>query len=116
LGLGRCSIAPMDVYLNDRNVIQPDILFIKTENLSIIKEGKIKGTPDLIVEVLSSNRRHDLTKKKALYETFGVKEYFIVDPDTKETITYYHDGKKYIQQEGKHGKLKSKLLKKVFNF
>jgi len=42
-----------------------------------------------------------------------IKEYFIIDPSTNETITYYYDGKKHILQEGKPGKIKSKLLKKV---
>lgn len=115
-GLGKCICAPADVYLDNNNIIQPDILFISTANLGIIQKGKIKGLPDIFVEVLSSNRKHDLDRKKNLYEKFGVKEYFIVDPHTKETITYYHDGKKYIQQEGKKGKIKSKLLKKTFSF
>jgi Uma2 family endonuclease len=116
LDLGKCVTAPMDVYLNDRNVVQPDILFISTENLGIIKGGKIKGTPDLVIEVLSSNRKYDLENKKAVYESVGVKEYFVVDPDTKETFTWYHDGGKYIQQESKKGEIKSLLLKKTFQF
>jgi len=116
LGLGKCIVSPMDVYLSDRNVVQPDMLFIATANLGIIQNGKIKGAPDLIIEVLSTNRKYDIGDKKAIYEKFGVKEYFIVDPATKETFSYYHDGTKYIQQETKTGKLKSKLLKKVFSF
>jgi len=115
-GLGKSVSRPIDVYLDDNNIVEPDILFISTANLGIIQKGKIKGTPDIFVEVLSSNRKHDLERKKNLYEKFGVKEYFIVDPETKETITYYHDGKKYIQQESKKGKIKSKLLKKTFSF
>lgn len=114
--LGKCVAAPTDVYFDDNNIVQPDILFIAMKNLGIIQNGKIKGAPDLIVEALSSNRKHDLEKKRVLYEKFGVKEYFIVDPHTKEVITYYHDGKKYIPQESKKGKLKSKLLKKTFSF
>ncbi len=106
----------MNVYLSDKNVVQPDILFIATANLGIIQNGKIKGAPDLIIEILSTNRKYDIEDKKAVYEKFGVKEYFIVDPATKETFSYYHDGAKYIQQETKNGKLKSKLLKKVFSF
>jgi Uma2 family endonuclease len=116
LHLGKCLYAPMDVYLDNRNVVQPDILFIANENLSIIKDGKIKGAPDLIIEILSGNRKYDTKTKKELYEAFGVKEYFIVDPDTKETITYYHNGSKYIKQESKKGKIVSQLLGKEFEF
>jgi len=116
LNLGKCVVAPMDVYFNNENIVQPDILFIRAANLGIVKDGKIKGAPDLIIEILSFNRKYDLVDKKKLYENFGVKEYFIVDPATKETITYYHDRLKYIQQESKTGKIRSKLLKKVFSF
>lgn len=114
--LGICVAAPADVYLDDQNIVQPDILFIRKENLGIIQQGKIKGVPDLIIEILSTNRKYDLKDKRKLYESFGVPDYFIVDPSNKETITYYHDGEKYVQQKSKPGKIKSKLLKKVFGF
>lgn len=114
--LGKCVVAPVDVYLGDRNALQPDIIFIAKENLAIIKEGKVKGSPDLIIEILSTNRNHDLEVKKKIYETFNVKEYFIIDPATKLVITYYHNDEKFVQQEAKKGKIKSKLLKKTFSF
>jgi Uma2 family endonuclease len=114
--LGKCVVSPVDVYLGNDSAVQPDIVFIATENLGIIKEGKVKGAPDLIVEILSGNKKHDLQRKKALYEEFGVKEYFIVNKDTKEVITYYNEGTKFILQDGRKGKLKSKLLKKFFAF
>ena len=114
--LGKCIAAPMDVYLNDKNIVQPDILFISTANLGIIKNGKIKGSPDVFVEIISANRKYDTKTKKELYEAFGVKEYFIVDPTTKDVFTYYHDGIKYIKQESKKGKIVSKILGKDFAF
>jgi Uma2 family endonuclease len=114
--LGKCVFSPVDVYLGDTNAVQPDIVFIASGNLHIIQNGKVKGVPDLIIEVLSENRKHDLETKKNLYEAFAVKEYFIIDPSTKETLTYYYDGEKYIQQKSVTGKIKSKLLKKTFAF
>ncbi len=78
---GLILVAPMDVYFDTANVVQPDIIFIRNENLHIIKDGFVKGVPDLLVEILSpSNGKHDLFRKKALYERFGVLEYWIVDP------------------------------------
>jgi Uma2 family endonuclease len=114
--LGKCVVAPIDVYLGNDNAVQPDIIFIATENLKIIQEEKVKGVPDLIVEILSGNKKHDMQRKKSLYEEFGVKEYFIIHQVTKEVITYYYDGGKFTLQESKKGKLKSKLLKKTFAF
>jgi Uma2 family endonuclease len=114
--LGNCVAAPVDVYFDDKNALQPDIVFIKNANLSIVKEGKIKGSPDLIVEVLSPDKKYDIEYKKGVYEKFAVKEYFIVDPANKEVISYLHDGKKFVKQESKKGKIKSLLLKKSFSF
>ena len=115
--LGNCITAPMDVFLNENNAFQPDILFIAKNNLGIIKDGKIRGTPDLIVEILSPGSiRHDTVTKRNVYEKCGVKEYFIVDPKNKEVITYYLKDKNFVKQVSKKGKLVSKLLKKTIVF
>ncbi len=113
---GKCIVSPIDVFLGNKNAVQPDIVFIASDNSGIIQNGKIKGAPDLIIEILSGNKKHDLVVKKSLYEEFGVKEYFIIDPSDKTVISYYYDGEKFILQESKKGKIKSKLLKKVFTF
>ncbi|MEP7107749.1 MAG: Uma2 family endonuclease [Ferruginibacter sp.] len=114
---GKCVAAPMDVFLDAENAYQPDILFIATENLGIIREGKIKGAPDLIIEILSPGSiKFDKITKRTVYERNGVREYFIVDPKTKEVITYYLKNNKFEKQAGKKGKLKSLLLKKTFSF
>ena len=114
--LGECLFSPVDVYLGDNNAVQPDIIFISKENSGIIKDNKIKAAPDLIVEALSGNKKHDLQLKKNLYETFGVKEYFIVNPADKEVITYYLRDNKFILQESKKGKIKSQVLQKSISF
>ncbi|GAA0404162.1 Uma2 family endonuclease [Paenibacillus motobuensis] len=78
---GLILFAPLDVHLNEANILQPDIIFIRNENLHIIKDGYIKGAPDLLIEILSpSSGAMDKIKKKSVYERFGVQEYWIVDP------------------------------------
>lgn len=115
--LGKVVVAPMDVYFDDKNVMQPDILFITKENLSIIKNGKINGSPDIIIEILSpGNKKHDTEIKKAIYEQFGIKEYFIVEPETKEVITFYWQKGAFTKQTSAKGKIKSKLFKKTVAF
>lgn len=87
--LGIVVSPPFDVYLDEeRNAVQPDILFIKEERNNIIHKNGIHGSPDLIVELLSSNRTHDTQLKYSLYEEKGVKEYIIVDPETREVWQY----------------------------
>ena len=86
----------MDVHLPDGNLFKPDLTVIKSENSAIINwKGAIYGVPDMVVEVLSkSTRRNDLTIKKDIYESNGVKEYWIVDPRAKTVDVYIlRDGK-----------------------
>lgn len=78
---GLVLTAPIDVQFDEENECQPDVVFISNENLGIVTEKKIIGAPDIIIEVLSpSTSYNDKIRKKAVYERFGVKEYWIVDP------------------------------------
>ncbi len=82
--LGYVYYAPIDVYLDNRNAYQPDIIFISNKNRDIIKKTGIDGSPDLVVEILSqSNAYYDKKVKKEVYERSGVTEYIIIDPKAK---------------------------------
>ena len=81
--LGVVLMSPIDVYFDQGDAYQPDIVFVSADRLDSIGEKNIQGAPDIIVEVLSSNAKHDLVEKKDVYEASGVKEYWIVDPDRK---------------------------------
>lgn len=85
---GSCKvfIAPFDVVLDDKNVVQPDVFVVCDPDK---RDGKrINGVPDLVVEVTSTNSSNDYNKKLELYRKFGVREYWIVDPGEKRTIVY----------------------------
>ncbi|MCK5199222.1 MAG: Uma2 family endonuclease [Spirochaetales bacterium] len=96
-----CTVyaAPFDVRLPKgfqtddeiKTVVQPDIsVFCDEEKLD--EKGAI-GAPDFIIEILSpSTAAKDLKEKFFLYESVGVKEYWIVDP-SNETLTVYSLGK-----------------------
>jgi Uma2 family endonuclease len=108
--IGEIFSAPFDVVLNATNVVQPDIIFISNDNKQIITEKNIQGAPDLIIEILSpSTAYYDLIDKKEIYETFGVKEYWIVDPK-KQWIEIYIL-KDLHRRADKTGKIQSHLLK-----
>ena len=112
-------IAPFDVYLDDRsNAVQPDIVIILDINKGIlIPNGHFHGVPDVIVEILSpGNKDYDLVKKKELYERFGVKEYWIVDPESKETIGYFLQDSKFIKLGQEKRNITFKLLKLTISF
>ena len=81
-GLGTVVLAPFDVVLSKENVVQPDILYVSRERSSIITESHVNGAPDLVVEVLSpGSAERDRQLKLGLYAKFGVKEYWMVDPE-----------------------------------
>jgi Uma2 family endonuclease len=81
-GLGQVFDAPTDVQLSERDIVQPDLIIILKENQTIITPTKVKGTPNLIVEILSkSTAETDRKLKKELYRKSGVAEYWIVDPE-----------------------------------
>ena len=86
--LGKVYVAPLDVVLNDRNVYEPDILFIARDHLSIIGEKHITAAPDLAVEILSGSGARDRVKKRRQYQKFGVRHYWIIDP-TERTLEEY---------------------------
>lgn len=78
---GKTFLAPLDVHFDEENIVQPDVIYIKRDNLGIIRDGFVFGVPDLLVEILSkSTGKRDKTIKKDLYEKVGVKEYWLTDP------------------------------------
>ena len=91
-------VSPFDVTLfrlgrEERiNVVQPDILVICDQD-NLDEKGHYRGTPSLVVEVLSdSTRSKDLIKKLELYMESGVSEYWVVDTDAKQVTIHVFDG------------------------
>lgn len=79
--IGKVYTAPIDVFIDGLNSIQPDILYIPTDLLSMVTENGIEGVPALMVEIISPTSIYrDRVTKKLLYERHGVQEYWLVDP------------------------------------
>jgi Uma2 family endonuclease len=87
--------SPFDVRLPINNekdeditsVVQPDISVIC--DTSKLDDKGCKGSPDLIIEIVSpSTLKKDLKEKFYLYERARVQEYWIVYPE-EETIVLY---------------------------
>ena len=115
--IGEAYIAPSDVYLDDENVVQPDIYFVSNANLSILTDAGAEGAPDMIIELLSpSNAYYDLRAKLQLYEKYGVKEYFIVDPEDNMVIAYKLTKGRYKELYREYKKIESAELGTVINW
>ena len=82
--LGKVFVAPTDCILSNITVVQPDVLYIANDRLSIISERGIEGAPTLVVEILSPSTSHlDRGRKMKLYAEHGVPYYWIVDPENR---------------------------------
>lgn len=97
--------APLDIYLfgwatkfsEDPNVVQPDVVVI-CDTESVTEDGKYEGIPTLVAEVLSpSTKGKDLITKLELYMRSGIREYWIVDPETKTITQYSFDAKRVLE-------------------
>ncbi|HYO89757.1 MAG TPA: Uma2 family endonuclease [Candidatus Limnocylindrales bacterium] len=78
----RVFVAPLDVQLDEENSVQPDVFWIAPGRSATILDKRIEGMPDLMVEVVSPGSvRMDRVIKFRLYERFGAREYWIVDPE-----------------------------------
>ncbi len=86
---GLVILAPFDVVFSFHDVVEPDLVFVAPDQMEILTDKNIQGTPALVIEVLSpSTRARDRRVKLRLYERFGVREYWLVDPDPRAVIVY----------------------------
>lgn len=71
---------------------QPDIFFIATANLSRLRENRIEGPADLVIEIVSpESRSRDRGDKYYEYEQGGVPEYWLIDP-IRHQAEFYQRG------------------------
>lgn len=93
---GQLLTAPLDVFLQDGSLVEPDLLVLLPDQLGMISERGIEGAPALLVEILTfGNSRHDLVTKRALYARAGVREYWIVSPEAMSIEILTLDGGVY---------------------
>ena len=90
--VGAIYNAPFDVYLDNDNVFQPDLVFVARENYRVFTDAGVEGVPDLVVEILSPSTAHlDRNAKQRVYAARGVRELWLVDPETTTVVVYYLD-------------------------
>lgn len=118
----KCKVyaAPFAVRLFERDRDRPDDVDTMVEpDISVVCDPSklddigCKGAPDLVIEILSpSTQRHDRFTKFNLYQKAGVKEYWIIDPDSKTTQSFVlEDGRYSVKEFGTAGeKMKVNVL------
>lgn len=99
--LGEIYIAPHDMYVSSTRFFQPDLSFVSRERLATERIEREDGQclvapPDLCVEVVSpSTARRDRVDKVNAYAQFGVRHYWILDPDEKSLQAFVLDNNRY---------------------
>lgn len=103
---GKVLMAPLPTRLFARTIREPDLLYVKAENLP----KEVRGYPDkidLAIEIVSSGeeaRQRDYVDKRADYAKAGVAEYWIVDPDESRVTVLTLVGAEYqLAQECRPG-------------
>lgn len=92
---GSCRVfpAPFDVKLSDEplTVVQPDILVVCDKDK--LDKNRCNGAPDFIIEIVSpGNPADDYIRKLYYYKIYGVREYWIIDPQRKSVTVNYFEG------------------------
>lgn len=89
-GLAYPFIAPIGLLIPGAQPAQPDFLLVRRERAAIIADGRIRGVPDLIAEILSpSNPETDTETKLRIYARAGVPEYWIVRPASRDLVVHW---------------------------
>jgi Uma2 family endonuclease len=110
--LGKAVAGPIDMVLSPHRVTQPDVAFIAQDRLGIITRT-INGPVDLAAEIISlGDRNRDRIEKRDLYEQYGVREYWLIDPEAQTVEVLHLEGGRYqLFMRGTPGQIAaSKLL------
>ncbi|HEY0320857.1 MAG TPA: Uma2 family endonuclease [Pyrinomonadaceae bacterium] len=111
---GRMYCSPLEVELPTGDVVQPDAFFLTNEEAALAAPAsRVKGVPSFVVEILSPGSvKHDAITKRNLYELNGVREYWIVDPETKTVSQLIlHEGHYALTEVPEADTIKSTVLK-----
>ncbi len=91
---GIAIFAALPMRLRTGKYREPDVLFMKAEHAHRMQEQFWEGA-DLVMEVVSEDRRHDFETKRAEYAEAGIPEYWIVDPETRRIVVLVLEGDTY---------------------
>ncbi len=109
--LGKVVTGPIDMVLSPHRVTQPDVAFISQGRLEIITTT-INGPVDLAVEVISlGNRSRERIEKRDLYEQYGVREFWLIDPEAQSVeVLFLENGRYELFARCTHGQTASSKL------
>lgn len=94
---GEVLYAPLPVFLNDRNVFEPDVMWLAPESQAVVSPRGVEGVPELVVEILSPSTAHkDRGVKFLLYAEYGAREYWLIDPERSRLEVWKREGNEFV--------------------
>jgi Uma2 family endonuclease len=84
------STAPRLLHQRISRRLTPDIFIVRNERAHLLEERGMAGSPDFVIEIVSpSAPARDTELKKTLYERFGVQEFWLVNPSSKQIDLFF---------------------------
>ncbi len=78
---------------------EPDIVVVREGRQGVLDGMWVEGAPDIVVEILSTDRNRDLVRKRQIYAEAGILEYWTMDPrNDTVTVLELHDGE-YVERD-----------------
>ncbi|MGH2533193.1 MAG: Uma2 family endonuclease [Thermomicrobiales bacterium] len=110
-GWGKAYFLPVNVRFSDYDQVQPDIIVLRGDRDGMYRGNTVFGPPDVVIEILSpSNRSFDEAEKFRLYESNGVPEYWLGDPDFPNLRLFALRDGVYVPIEPENGLLRSTVV------
>jgi Uma2 family endonuclease len=114
-GKGIVLFAPFQMKLG-RSGREPDVMYVAEEHRDRLRRNHLAGPADLAVEIVSpESKRRDRVDKLGEYEAGGVREYWLIDPDTQDVaIRFLGDDGRYQLADLGDGVIRSRVLEGVW--
>ena len=81
---GKIYFAPFNVIFDERNVLQPDIIYFSNARASALTRAGATGAPSLAIEILSAGaEKRDRVLKRKVFARSGVEELWLIEPEKK---------------------------------
>lgn len=96
---GKAFAAPLEIYLDNGVIPQPDVMWLAPNSKCIIDEKRLIGPPDLVAEIFSPGSvLYDRSDKFDIYERYGIGEYWMIDPIEEYVEVYIRKDDHFVRQ------------------